>query len=315
MLGSLRTIGHSLPSQVDSYLNQLPGTFYCHHISANSEGLDSNFMVYPFLKKNIDQHRSFYEICEQVLAFVIREKIKRVFLVTPATYSQILVHDLINVGAEVFILNEKTGLITSRAVDENFSSSLTPLFFQHCEDYLNSIAKKHENDLFAKLIPSMKSFRASTLEQNSDYMIIVPEGEVVKINFSGIIDQSADVLVFTQKIDNEPLLYPCCVNPDQDYSYLLYRPIIQSDCHFMVKRSFVERISEADRKLLLKDPNWVFYKYNAHVVGTLLKTKASSNTRHEEESSIDDFERLYFHRSLSLYNQTMLLNKARSPQL
>lgn len=315
MLSSLRTSGHKLPSQVEAYLSHIQKAFYCHHISANSERFDANHMVYQFSKMNVDPHRSFYEISEQILAFVIREKISRVFMVTPSVYAQILLHDLINVGAEIFVLNDAVDLGLPKKSEESFSSSITPLFFQHCNDYLNSIPKKVEDSLFSQLLPLMKSFRASTQDQNSEYLISVPDGESGKINFSGYINHSADILVFSQNIDDQPLIYPCSVNASQDYSYLLYRPIIQSNCHFMVKRSFLERIFETDRDLLRQDPNWIFYKYNAHVVGTLLKTKARSVVAIEDTSSIDDFERLYFHRSLSLYKDTKLLNKTNSSQL
>jgi hypothetical protein len=76
-----------------------------------------------------------------------------------------------------------------------------------------------------------------------------------------------------------------------------------------VSRKFYASLSLADQTLLRVDPNWVFYKHQAHVIGTLLKTNSSITPVMSLDNIDADFERDYFHKTHSLFISTMALNQ------
>ena len=304
----LKNQGSSLPEKLDKHLASLTQAFHLHNISMHPETMVGLNKTYPFLKRKYEPHVPFYEISEQILSFVIKEKIKRVYFFTHSAFPHILLHDLNNVGAEVYLVNEGDEIPKIQPL-ESFLNSLLPLFLHHAQDYLTSVKKIQERELFNHLMPAMKSFRASSFDSTSEYLVIVQGDESLKASFTGKIDEKADALVFTQKFSDNQIHYPNSVNGIQDFSYILYRPLIGSQCQFIVRRKFYDSLSAADQALLKIDPNWVFYKHQAHVIGTLLKTNSSVIAERNLEEIDADFERDYFHKTHILYKSTMALNK------
>ena len=311
ILSALKKQGSLLPDMLEKRLSSITHAFHLHNISMYPESIIGLHKTYPFVKRNFEPHLPFFEISEKILSFVIKEKIKRVYLFTHSVYANILLHDLNNVGAEVFLVTEGEAIFEMKPQD-SFLNSVIPLFFQHAQDYLDSVIKIKESELFNRLSPVMYPFRATSFDSVAEFLIIVPGDEKLKTSFSGKINEEADVLVFAQKMPDHRIHYANSVNPQQDYSFLLYQPLIGGVSQFMVSRKFYNSLSNADQTLLREDPNWVFYKNNAHVIATLLKTNSSAAVVRSLDYIDPDFERDYFHKTKSLFQSAMSLNSLKS---
>lgn len=269
------------------------------------ENLTSHLKVYELKRKTSEASIEYFRICEQILSFVISHQVKKLYFCTHPVYPYILLHDLFNLGIEVFTLPSREHL---NLLLGEFSHALEPMLLSQATEFMKPYTSVC-SDSFIKLDLPFVAYEASTdTYSQSDYLIIPLSQSKKHIVFKGSIFNDADALIFTQRFPDEKKNYPHSFNRTQDISLLLYRPLIGGDCHFIISQKFYKNLSNDNKAMLLVYPDFVLYKNNAFVTATLLKTNITSVLPLIKNDSLD-FELDYFYSSRLFYQEAIKANK------
>jgi hypothetical protein len=185
---------------------------------------------------------------------------------------------------------------------DKIQNSISVLYEIHCRDYLKKI-KHVQLKYWTQFVIESQEFSIGNFDDlsiASNYVFIY-QGQEIKLPKKINLFSSPDVVVFRQVNQNEKCYSPVSISKDQDFTLLMYLPPIISPCVFLIRRELLQELKlKNDLPKLLKDPNWILYKYNCsiEVVDEVVQTTGEVPLIESFEST----EHQYFHFSSKLYN-------------